>query len=74
MNYRYAVQPNDKRICAENATAQIAKNGQCVRARYADSGTPACIQTKNQIIWSVPLESFEDFASIYKQSIKALFE
>ena len=71
-NYRFAVQPNAQRLCAENATGQITKFRQHVIARYADSGIPACVQTKNRIIWSVPLESFEDFESIYKQSIQLL--
>ena len=73
-NYRYAVRPNGKYICAENATGQVSKVRQKVMARYADSGVPACIQTNNSIIWSVPLESFEDFESIYKHSIHALLQ
>ena len=71
-NYRFAVKPNGKYICAENATGQVAKPGEKVLARFADSGVPACILTTDSVIWSVPLESFEDFESIYKQSIHAL--
>ena len=73
-NYRFAVTPNPQYLCAENTTGQVAKPGQRVLARFADSGVPACLLTPNSIIWSVPLESFEDFESIYKQSIHALLE
>ena len=73
-NYRFDVVPNPHRLCAENATGQTVKPGERVLARFADSGAPACIYSPNSIIWSVPLESFEDFESIYKQSIHALLE
>ncbi len=73
-NYRFAVRPNAKYLCAENCTGQVIKLGQRVLACFADSGVPACIQTKNSIIWSAPLESFMDFESLYKQSIQALLQ
>ena len=73
-NFRFAVTPNPQYLCAENATGQVAKPGERVLARYADSGVPACIQTANSIIWSAPLESFEDFESLYKQSIHILLK
>ena len=71
-NFRFAVTPNPQYLCAENATGQVAKPNERVLARYADSGVPACIKTDNSVIWSVPLESFEDFNSLYKQSILLL--
>ena len=71
-NFRFAVTPNPQYLCAENATGQVAKPSERVLARYADSGVPACIKTNNSVIWSVPLESFEDFSSLYKQSIQLL--
>ncbi len=73
-NYRFAVTPNPQYLCAENATGQVTKPGQRVLARFADSGVPACVKTNNSVVWSVPLESFEDFESLYKQSIHALVE
>ncbi len=71
-NFRFAVTPNPQYLCAENSTGQVAKPDERVLARYADSGIPACIKTSNSVIWSVPLESFEDFNSLYKQSIQFL--
>ena len=73
-NFRFAVTPNPQYLCAENATGQVAKPNERVLARYADSGIPACIMTSKGVIWSVPLESFEDFNSLYKQSIELLLK
>ncbi len=71
-NYRFAVKPNDQRLCAADATGQVVKKNEQVLARYIDSSLPACVQSDNAIRWSFPLEAAEDFDKLYTLSIERL--
>ena len=77
--YRFAVTPNDQRLCSADATGIQATKGQTVLARFADSGVPAGVLTlddrsHNTLTWSFPLESSEDFEELYTRSLETLLQ
>lgn len=70
--YGFAVVPNSERLCAADATGFVPQKNQTVKARYADSGVPACVASQEMVMWGMPLESCNDFESLLEQSLKWL--
>lgn len=70
--YGFAVVPNGERLCAEDATGFVPQKNQTVKARYADSGVPACVVSPDMVMWGMPLESCNEFETLLEQSFKWL--
>jgi len=68
--YTYATYPNSQRLCAEDCHAFVSNKSQKVLARYKDSGMPACVQDGNTILWSVPLDAFENADELLQTCIE----
>ncbi len=73
--YRYNLRPNEERLAAEHATAFKPYRGGQIIARYTDTNLGAAIRWENRLIlWGIPLESLEDFSTLYRQAIRQLYE
>jgi hypothetical protein len=71
--HRYSLRPNEERLCAEHATAFKPYRGGKIIARYTDTNLGAAICWDNRLIlWGIPLESLEDFSTLYRQAILKL--
>lgn len=75
VTHRYSLRPNEERMAAEHATAFKPYRGGQIFARYTDSNLGAAICWDNRLIlWGIPLESLEDFSTLYRQAILKLYE
>ena len=56
---RFATSPNAETLCAEEVSAFVPTKNEVVRARYLDTGLPACVEdTVTHVTrWGVPLEA-----------------
>lgn len=74
---RFATRPNEDRLFAAWISHIVPTEGAEVIGRYGENGLPAIVQWKvesefRRLIYSFPLESCEDFETIYLKSIELL--